>query len=136
MNKCYITSDSKKLWLSTVLYHYCGSSQFFWIRRYILRTFKIHIYFSNFLWLSYLNRLCELYLHHHRLQTLPVHPHQNSLVPLDVGCFQGNLLKGIDNKTIKRWIISRLCHLFKICSLLSFTVYKETNWFEIAIKSK
>ena len=28
-NQILITSDSKKLWQSTLLYHYCGSSRFF-----------------------------------------------------------------------------------------------------------
>ena len=31
----YVTSDSKKPGQNAVLYHYCGLSRFFWIRRYI-----------------------------------------------------------------------------------------------------
>ena len=30
----FLTSDSKKLTLNAVLYHYCIECQFFWIRRY------------------------------------------------------------------------------------------------------
>ena len=40
---CQLTSDSKKLWQATVLYCYCGLSQFFWIRRYMLIFHKTEI---------------------------------------------------------------------------------------------
>ena len=45
---------------------------------------------------------------------------------------QGNLLKGIDNKTVKK---DKDLEGSTLCSLFSNTpVYQETKWFEIAIK--
>ena len=46
---------------------------------------------------------------------------------------QGNLLRGIDNKTVRKQEISRLHRPVYICSLLSNTHYITTKWFKIAV---
>ena len=47
---------------------------------------------------------------------------------------QGNLLKGIDNKTVRTYGFRRLHPLFTyVLFSVTKTFYKETKWFEIAI---